>query len=113
MTARWLALTTLYSAKALLRSGPMRSATRLFSVAGPIYDSRDPGAPAVTLFTKEGCTLCDSAKEVLEAAAQERPHTLEAVDISDPENAYYWGRYKYDIPVLTINGIYWAKHRCA
>ena len=48
---------------------------------------------------------------MLADAAAERPHTLEAVDITDPEHAAYWDKYKYDIPVLHIDGKYWAKHR--
>lgn len=79
-------------------------------MSGVLYSAADE-RPTVRLFTKEGCTLCDKAKEVLVQASQEQPHTLEAVDITDVENSYYWARYKYDIPVLTINGIYWAKHR--
>ena len=63
------------------------------------------------IFTKAGCTLCDVAKDVLKGAAAEQPHTLESVDITDPEHAEWWDKYKYDIPVLHINGIYWAKHR--
>ena len=81
------------------------------SVSGVIYEA-PADRPRVQLFTKEGCTLCDKAKEVLTTAASDQPHTLEAVDITDPENSDYWGRYKYDIPVLAIDGIYWAKHRC-
>ncbi|KAL1528352.1 hypothetical protein AB1Y20_009706 [Prymnesium parvum] len=80
------------------------------SVSGMIYSAPE-GTPHVRLYTKEGCTLCDQAKEVLVAAARQRPHTLEAVDITDPENSDFWARYKYDIPVLTIDEIYWAKHR--
>ena len=51
------------------------------------------------------------AKGVLADAAADRPHTLEAVDITDPEHAEWWDKYKYDIPVLHIDNIYWAKHR--
>jgi pyruvate/2-oxoacid:ferredoxin oxidoreductase alpha subunit len=47
--------------------------------------------------------------QVLAAAAARQPHTLEAVDITD--DAHWWRRYKYDIPVLHIGDAYWAKHR--
>ena len=82
----------------------------LASVSGTLYTATD-AAPAVRLFTKEGCTLCDVAKEVLASAAEEQQHSLEAVDITDSENAEWFAKYKYDIPVLHINGQYWAKHR--
>ena len=79
------------------------------SVSGLIYQS--PSGPTVQLFTKAGCTLCDKAKEVLADIAKEQPHALEAVDITDPDKRQWWDKYKYDIPVLHINNVYWAKHR--
>ena len=81
------------------------------SVTGTVY-AADADRPTVQLFTKAGCTLCDVAKEVLAGVRPDRPHTLEAIDITDPEHSNWWGKYKYDIPVLHINGMYWAKHRC-
>jgi hypothetical protein len=33
-------------------------------VSGTIYSAEDPDAPVVTLFTKDGCTLCDKVKDV-------------------------------------------------
>ena len=81
------------------------------SVTGIIYDAQTAGSPTVSLFTKEGCTLCDKAVEVLRQAAETQPHTLRAVDITDAEHEQWWGRYKYDIPVLHIDDVYWAKHR--
>ena len=81
------------------------------SVTGTVYSASTDGAPTVQLFTKAGCTLCDVAKEVLVQAAVERPHTLEAVDITDAEHTEWFAKYKFDIPVLHVNGMYWAKHR--
>jgi glutaredoxin len=88
------------------------------SVSGIIYnDSRNEADSlvrevVVTLFTKEGCTLCDKVQSTLEAAYEKYPHSLVAVDITDPEYREEWfERYKFDIPVLHINGAYWAKHR--
>ena len=80
------------------------------SVSGLIYESSTSG-PTVQLFTKAGCTLCVKAKEVLAGVAKEQPHALEAVDITDPDKRQWWDKYKYDIPVLHIDGLYWAKHR--
>jgi len=34
------------------------------------------------------------------------------VDIIDADKTEWWDKYKYDIPVLHIDGQYWAKHRC-
>ena len=34
------------------------------SVTGTVYSATDDGAPIVTIFTKDGCTLCDKVKDV-------------------------------------------------
>ncbi|EEC48385.1 predicted protein [Phaeodactylum tricornutum CCAP 1055/1] len=81
------------------------------SVSGSIYTCDDSNAPRVRLFTKEGCTLCDKVKGVLVELKAPYPHCLEQVDITDKENAEWFDRYKYDIPVLHLDGKYWTKHR--
>lgn len=81
------------------------------SVSGIAWDSPIPGSPRVSLFTKAGCTLCDEAKGILELCRNTCPHSLELVDITDADKKDWWQRYKYDIPVLHIDGVYWAKHR--
>jgi glutaredoxin len=65
--------------------------------------------PTVTLFTKDGCTLCDKVKDVLVVVSEEYPHSLLQKDITDDSDLYE--RYKYDIPVLHLDGKYWTKHR--
>ena len=84
-----------------------RRSRRFASVSGTVYD----GAPLVTLFTKEGCTLCDKVKNVLHSIREQQPHGLQQIDITDPDQTDYWKKYKYDIPVLHVNGKYWIKHR--
>ncbi|KAJ8603978.1 hypothetical protein CTAYLR_003351 [Chrysophaeum taylorii] len=83
-------------------------ARQFASVSGLAWED---GGPRISLYTKEGCTLCDDAKDVLAACRSDIPHSLELVDITDEDNESWWGRYKYDIPVLHIDGVYWAKHR--
>ncbi|KAG7374953.1 glutaredoxin-like domain DUF836 containing protein [Nitzschia inconspicua] len=83
----------------------------LASVTGQVYTDHDPKAPIITLYTKESCTLCDKAKDVLLAIKDQHPHSLQQVDITDREHREWWDRYKYDIPVLHINDMYWTKHR--
>lgn len=104
----------LISSSLLLRSrtpcSPLFDIRCMASVSGNIYEA-DSSAPTVKLFTKAGCTLCDVAKEVLTRTSEELPHTLEAVDITDADNAQWFDKYKYDIPVLHIDDKYWAKHR--
>jgi glutaredoxin len=80
------------------------------SVSGLVY--RGPkNEPRVTLFTREGCTLCDKVVTILQEVRQQAPHELWAVDITDPEHANWYAKYKYDIPVLHLGGKYWTKHR--
>ena len=63
----------------------------------------------VTIYTKPGCHLCDEAKAAIEQARAEREFTLEEVNIDlDPAMAEL---YKYDIPVIFINGVKAFKHR--
>ncbi len=65
--------------------------------------------PVVTLFTKDGCTLCDVVRAVI--AHSPRPIRLVEVDIAAPSNALWFQRYQNDIPVLHLNGQFLAKHR--
>ena len=80
------------------------------SVTGPVYmDDDNANAPLVTLYTKEGCTLCDQVEDVLQEIRASHPHSLQRKDITDDQ--YWWDRYKYDIPILHVNDMYWCKHR--
>mmetsp|Transcript_38470 Transcript_38470/g.114798 ORF Transcript_38470/g.114798 Transcript_38470/m.114798 type:complete len:160 (+) Transcript_38470:1-480(+) len=72
------------------------------SVSGVVYAQAD--VPAVRLFTKEGCTLCDKVRDVLRGVTDRAPHSLEAVDITDEDHAQWLAKYKYDIPVLHLDG---------
>ena len=85
--------------------------TRTFaSVSGAVYES-ESSSPVVKLFTKEGCTLCDKVKDVLSEVREEYPHTLLQVDITDEEHQAWFGKYKYDIPILHLEDKFWIKHR--
>jgi glutaredoxin len=58
--------------------------------------------PAVTLYTRQGCCLCDRAKEVLLAARRETEFELNEVDIDgDPELRRL---YNDEVPVIAIDG---------
>ena len=102
MRRQLLALTTL-AARALQPPRTRARPSRHFSVSGPVYEG---DGPTIELFTKEGCTLCDDAKAVLDALRNDAPHSLVAVDITDADKTELWDRYKYDIPVLAIDGVY-------
>jgi glutaredoxin len=63
----------------------------------------------VTIYSRPGCHLCEVAKKVIMAADCAAQFTLEEVDIeSDLE---LLERYKFDIPVIMINGVEAFRHR--
>jgi glutaredoxin len=57
----------------------------------------------VVLFGREGCCLCDDAREVLERVRRRRPFVLEERDI-DCDDALLRA-YLERIPVVTIDGV--------
>ena len=63
----------------------------------------------VVIYSKPECHLCDEAKAAIQAAGCEGEYTLEEVNIeSDPELRR---RYRYDIPVITLDGVEAFRHR--
>jgi glutaredoxin len=58
--------------------------------------------PRVTLYTRAGCHLCETAKENLLAARRTADFELEEIDIdADPELR---ALYNHEVPVVAING---------
>jgi hypothetical protein len=63
----------------------------------------------VVVYTKPSCGLCDEMKAEIRKAGCAGLYTLEEVDIeSEPE---LFARYRYEIPVLFINGVEAFRHR--
>uniref|UniRef100_A0A182U9K0 Uncharacterized protein n=1 Tax=Anopheles melas TaxID=34690 RepID=A0A182U9K0_9DIPT len=71
---------------------------------------RTAGKPLLTLYTHDHCTLCDELVEQLEAQFAGR-YALEKVDITRKENVRFLRLYRYDIPVLFLNGQFLCMHR--
>jgi glutaredoxin len=63
----------------------------------------------VTIYTRPGCHLCDEAKASIVASGCANDIAIEEVNIDD--DAALQEQYKYDIPVIFINGIKSFKHR--
>ena len=56
----------------------------------------------ITIYTKEECSLCDKAKFLVEKVAPDYSLEIDMFDITtDP---VIFEKYKYQIPVITING---------
>jgi glutaredoxin len=87
----------------LLRYQPVKY-IRQFSSSYVVYDRK-----LLTLFGKEGCGLCDKAKQVMLDIrdSEETPNTMEFqyVDISDVMNTQWWDKYCFDVPVLHIDNL--------
>ena len=63
----------------------------------------------VTLYTKPGCHLCDSAAQVIEQVGRRVDLRLDKRNIlDDPET---FRRYQFEIPVIFANGKEIARHR--
>lgn len=65
-------------------------------------------AQRVVLYTKPGCHLCDDMRDQLDAALGAATLVHE-IDIAGDLDVYM--RYRYDIPVLVIDGREVARHR--
>jgi glutaredoxin len=57
----------------------------------------------VVIYTKEGCSLCDKAKEIIERVGREVDFTFRQVDITTEEGLFE--KYRYTIPVVAIDGV--------
>ena len=71
-------------------------------------DTLKPG-PRVVIYSRPGCHLCEEAKKVIEASGYREEYTLEEINIES--DAELLQRYRYDIPVITINGEEAFRHR--
>jgi glutaredoxin len=63
----------------------------------------------VVIYSRPGCHLCDEAKAVIENSNCSDHFTLEVVNIESDEELLQ--KYRYDIPVVTIDGVQVFKHR--
>lgn len=65
--------------------------------------------PRLSLLTKDPCPLCDELKA--ELAPYQHRLQLQLVDITLPHNQHLYQLYRYEIPVLFLEGQYVCKHR--
>lgn len=63
----------------------------------------------VTIYSRPGCHLCDEAKAAILGAGCSDRFTLEEVNIESDEELLK--KYKYDIPVVAIDGVEAFIHR--
>jgi len=63
----------------------------------------------VEIYSKPGCHLCDEAKAVI--LAVRRRISFELVEIDIERDPALFERYRYDIPVVFVDGHKAFKHR--
>jgi glutaredoxin len=63
----------------------------------------------VIVYSRPGCHLCDEAKAAIQNAGCSDRFTLEEINIESDDNLLR--KYKYDIPVVTIDGVEAFRHR--
>lgn len=56
----------------------------------------------IYFYTRDHCTLCDQALDLLKMFENKYPHTIERRDITT--NVDWLRKYRTEIPVLEING---------
>ncbi|MBI5517463.1 MAG: glutaredoxin family protein [Deltaproteobacteria bacterium] len=66
---------------------------------------------SVTLYTREGCHLCDDALGVLEAVRQEAPSTLTVTVIDVDSDPALRELYGMEVPVIAVDGRKAFKYR--
>jgi glutaredoxin len=57
----------------------------------------------VVLYTREGCGLCETAKQVLHAERERTPFELEEIDVEGKDDLEM--EYGIRIPVVLVDGV--------
>jgi glutaredoxin len=65
----------------------------------------------VTLFTREGCHLCDVAHEALERAREASPYELLVIDLDREAPPEKRAAYSFEVPVVELEGRKIMKYR--
>lgn len=59
----------------------------------------------LTLFTRAGCGLCDTAKHTVTQLQKRRPFEYVEKDIMDAKNKQWKDVYEFDVPVLHAQSV--------
>ncbi|GCE12231.1 glutaredoxin family protein [Tengunoibacter tsumagoiensis] len=57
--------------------------------------------PQITFYTKAGCHLCDTARDLLDEIASQVDYDLTEIDIRN--DLQLFEQYRYRIPVILLN----------
>lgn len=73
----------------------------------PMFPTRVLFTPGVrlTLFTRAGCSLCDTAKNNVLNVLKRRPLDYSEIDVMAPGNKVWKDVYEFDVPVLHVQTV--------
>ena len=60
-------------------------------------------AARLTLFTRENCSLCDTAKSVIQNLSKRRSFDYNQIDVMASDQQQWKLLYEYDVPVVGIS----------
>lgn len=63
----------------------------------------------ITLYSKRRCSLCDNARAILEELRTQHAFELEVLAVDDSPSL--WEQFRYDVPVVFVDGERIAHHR--
>ncbi len=63
----------------------------------------------IEIYSKENCQLCDEVKKIIKNVNEKIEFEIKEIDITKDDELFE--KYKYDIPVVHINGVIAFKHR--
>ncbi|KAF1968387.1 glutaredoxin 2 [Bimuria novae-zelandiae CBS 107.79] len=69
----------------------------MFRVTSRLLESR------ITFFTRSPCSLCDTAKAVVQNVKKERNFTYEEINVMEPGQEGWKTVYEFDTPVIHID----------
>ncbi|HKO95781.1 MAG TPA: glutaredoxin family protein [Pyrinomonadaceae bacterium] len=72
-------------------------------------ESSHAGRVHVIIYSRPGCHLCEEAKRAIQNAGCQDEYTLEEINIESDRELLRL--YRYDIPVIMMNGVEAFRHR--
>lgn len=71
----------------------------MFRVSSRLLQSR------ITFFTRSPCSLCDTAKTVVQNVRKERNFDYEEINVMEQGQEKWKGVYEFDTPVVILRAI--------
>jgi hypothetical protein len=60
----------------------------------------------ITFFSRSPCSLCDTAKSVVQNVEAKRPLTYEEINVMEPGQEKWKSMYEFDTPVVSLKAMY-------